>query len=76
MESVTGPQNIYMQVNKYVHPCECIPSAIEKEDMDQLTKDYEKKEYEKIQKYLVAFDDLLVQMCGTNDGSVSRIKRY
>ena len=24
----------------------------------------------------MAFDELVVQMCGTNDGSVSRLKRY
>ena len=76
MESVTGPQAVYMHVNKYVHPCECIPSSIKKEDMDLLTADYDKKEYEKIQQYLTAFDDLVIQMCGSTDGSVSRMKRY
>ena len=49
MDSATGPQQVYMHVNKYVHPCECIPASIEKADMDLLMQDYDKKEYEKIQ---------------------------
>lgn len=41
-----------MQVNKYVHPCERIPSAIKQEDMEKFEADYEIDTNERIKDYL------------------------
>ena len=66
-----------MQINKYVHPCERLPHFVKQEDMDCFAKDYAKKENERIKEHLMAFDELITRtLCGTQDGSVSRLKRY
>ena len=66
-----------MQINKYVHPCEHIPSFVKQADLDVFALDYEKKENERIAEHLKAFDELFTQtLCGSQDGSETRIKRY
>ena len=74
---VANPKTVLMQINKYVHPCERLPHYVRAEDLDCFQADYAKKENERIKDHLIAFDELVTQtLCGTQDGSSSRIKRY
>ena len=76
-QTVASPQAVLMQVNKYVHPCERLPAYIRQEDLALFAADYDKKENNRIRDYLVAFDLALTQsLCGAQDGSFSRLKRY
>ena len=45
-------ENVLMQVNKYVHPCERLPSFIQNADQEKFKLDYEKKENERIKAHL------------------------
>ena len=75
--NLTKPQKVLMQINKYVHPCERLPQFVKKEDLEAFAEDYSKKENERIKSHLQAFDELVTHtLCGTQDGSLSRIKRY
>ena len=66
-----------MQINKYVHPCERLPHFVQAKDLQAFALDYEKKENERIREHMQAFDDLVTQtLCGSQDGTVSRIKRF
>ena len=44
--------NVLMQVNKYVHPCERIPSQIKPDDIEKFEADYEIDTNERIKEYL------------------------
>ena len=74
---VANPQKVLMQINKYVHPCERLPHFVKQEDLATFALDYDKRENERIKAHLVAFDEMVTQtLCGSQDGSKSRIKRY
>jgi len=74
---VANPKTVLMQINKYVHPCERLPHYVRPEDIEVFKADYTKKENERIKDHLVAFDELLTKtLCGSQDGEISRIKRY
>lgn len=75
--AVAHPEKVLMQVNKYVHPCERLPSFIHQEDLDEFAKDYSLKDNERIRGHIETFDSLVTQtLCGSLDGSNSRLKRY
>ena len=57
--SLANPQKVLMQINKFVHPCERLPSFVSKEDLDFFAEDYKKKENEPIKDHLKAFDELI-----------------
>lgn len=60
-----------------MHPCERLPQYVREEDLEVFQADYSKKENERIKDHLMAFDELLTKtLCGSQDGEVSRIKRY
>ena len=74
---VTNPEKVLMQINKYVHPCERIPHFVRPEDMALFAEDYKKKENERIQEHLIAFDKLLTEnLCGAQENNKTRIRRY
>lgn len=54
-----------------------MPPFVKQEDLDVFALDYAKKENERIKTHLSMFDELVTQtLCGTQDGKMSRIKRY
>lgn len=66
-----------MQVNKYVHPCERIPSTIKPDDIELFEADYELDSNERVKEYLRQFDEILVnKFIGATNGDKSRIKRF
>ena len=56
---VTNPQNVLMQINKYVHPCERLPQFLKQTDLNEFAKDYTARENERIKDHLQAFDEML-----------------
>ena len=66
-----------MQVNKYVHPAEKIPTYLDQEVFDLFAEDYASRDNERIKDYLIEFDDLVFGLLtGGRDSTKSRLKRF
>lgn len=66
-----------MQVNKYVHPCETIPTILKPSDIKKLSIDYNNPQNERIKDHLEKFDEIILTlMVGGKDGTQSRIRRF
>lgn len=66
-----------MHVNKFVHPVEKLPKALDPEDIARWQEEYTKPEHRRVGPQMKRIDDMLISLIGSVENQdLSRIKRF